>query len=220
MGMFDEVCCKAELPGNIPASFDRIFQTKDLSCVMGHYTITSDGNLVDDSGTEDLSTFTGIMVMYWSNIAASGPGVYTAHGEDARYLEYRATFVDGRLTHIEELENKSEPALAYQPPPAPTPEELTLRRTRQAESLVGRTMCVWRGGGDADGYMVTVVVENSKSWVVEGPDEQFEIIRRSDRDHCFFDSYEDGRRSKEKQKAEWNKKREEFERAVRNRESS
>lgn len=109
--------------------------------------------------------------MIWSNV------VCTKEGEDAIDLEYRATFADGRLTRIEEVENRSEPALAYQPPEPSTPEEVARKKSRRAENLLGRKMFKSRGA-DEDGYEVTVVNENSKSWVAEGPNEKFEIISR------------------------------------------
>jgi hypothetical protein len=109
MGMFDYVECRYPLPANLlPGD---AFQTKDLMNAMMHYVITEDGRLEESSGAEDRSDFTGTVVLGWSNVLASGPGVYTADGEGAHYLQYALTFVHGHVTRVQEMENRHEPAL-------------------------------------------------------------------------------------------------------------
>jgi hypothetical protein len=44
MGLYDTVKCEYPLPE--PLHQDLEFQTKDLECLMDHYTITRDGGLV------------------------------------------------------------------------------------------------------------------------------------------------------------------------------
>jgi len=44
MGLFDTVKCKYPLPN--PKHQDLEFQTKDLECLLGEYTITADGRLL------------------------------------------------------------------------------------------------------------------------------------------------------------------------------
>ncbi len=83
MGLFDDLKCEYPLPGTNPEKADIQFQTKDLSCEMRQYTITSDGRLVENSGREDHNSITATLNFYWSNVVASGPGTYT---EKARTL--------------------------------------------------------------------------------------------------------------------------------------
>ncbi len=216
MGLFDYVRCEYPLPGNPPIAPTDGFQTKDLACIMTCYTITNDGRLVNEDGLDDRGDFTGTIRLAWSNVVAVGPGVYTANGEDAVSLEYQAVFVHGRLDELKEVSVKTEPAAKSQSRTerALTPEQTKEMELRRAESLVGRTMYLWWGGKD-DGYLVKVVVENRLFWVAEGPDERFEIIRRTDRDRILFDSRNDGVLYLEKRKADWEHRREEYEAEIR-----
>jgi hypothetical protein len=207
MGMFDEIRCEYPLPGDAPAdAADLDFQTKDLDCLLEKYTITKDGVL---QGKEH---FTGSINFYTNNIVA-GPGIYTADGEDAHHLEYLAVFVDGKISEITEIENRKEPALKYRSMPSemPTREEIERKKQRQAESLIGRKMCIWWGGDFRDPYMATVVAENPKELVFQKEDGGFEIVGRYQRDNCFFDSYEEGKKDKEERAASWAKRKQEYE---------
>ena len=215
--MFDWVECRYPLPTNLGPGDG--FQTKDLTNALLLYVITEDGRLEENSGAEDRSNFTGTLRLTWSNVLAAGPGVYTAGGEDAHYLEYAVTFVDGRVARVEELENRQEPALELSRFPylrVPSEEEIRVRREREQERLTGRTMWLWWGGQET-GYAVTVVAENSKQVVVQGPNEQFEILHRSDRDAILFDSEEDGRRHRQERQSAWERQRQEYQEAIRRR---
>jgi hypothetical protein len=202
MGMYDYVRCEYPLPGNPPECFkDECYQTKDLDCTLSTYTIRSDGRLA--SNVEDLHV-TVTLTFYTNNVVASGPGVYTRNGEDAQWIEYRATFVGGQLTTIEETENFREPALKWEPQPWPeiSEEEAEQIKQREEESLLGRTMCLWYGG-NADGCMATVIAENERQLVMRHEDGAFELVDRWSRDITLFDSYEDAKRDKDERAANW-----------------
>ena len=213
MGMFDEVVCKYSLPGEPPPQIaDAVFQTKDLECLLLTYTITADGFLMEQSG--EPSVFTGAVDMYWSNLVASGPGIYTRDGEDYRSVEYRVTFVSGKVTSIEETENKTQRAAKYKPfhLDLPSEEERAATLARQQESLLGKTLFVQWGG--SEGYLAMVVAESDKELVVQKPDKRFEIIHRTDRDRIFFDSPEDAKRFNDEKSAEWERRRLEYEQEI------
>lgn len=214
MGMYDYVICEYPLPGN-PPEWAKEFQTKDLDCQMDTYTITADGRLV---GNEDLSDFTGTIEFYDSNVVASGPGTYTQNGEDAQWAEYRAIFVVGKLSELREIENRRERAAKYKPREYPrlTDEDRQSIGARREESLIGKTMWLWWGSLNPDyqGYSVTVIAENSKEWVAQSADGSFEKVGRYQRDNCFHDSYEDGKRYNDERKAEWERKKAEYEAAI------
>jgi len=215
MSMFDWVQCRYPLPANLPPG--DAFQTKDLTNALLHYRITEEGRLEEGSGAEDRSAFTGTIHLVWSNVVASGPGLYTADGEDAHFLEYAVTFVDGLVRTAQEIENRQEPALAFSQFPrwkTPSEDELRAEREREQERLTGRTLWLWWGGRET-GYAVTVVAENSRELVVQAQDQHFEIVHRGSRDRTLFDSYEDGRRFKEERKAEWERERTAYQDALR-----
>ena len=142
MGMFDYLQCDYPLPGNPPEGVQTAtdFQTKNLACLLLHYTITSEGRLVEQGGAEDLTHFTGKVNFYWGNIVASGPGIYTREGEDALSVEYDATFYDGKLTEITEVRNTRERAAKFTSTTfyeTETPEERQLSKERSQEKLIG-----------------------------------------------------------------------------------
>ena len=216
MGLFDSVRCEYPLPGTPPAcAAGAEFQTKDLNCYMLRYTITADGRLVEDSGSEDVSNLTATIEFGWSNVVASGPGIYTRDGEDAQYLEYEAVFVNGRLAAIKEISNTSHRAMKFKPREYPklTPAELQQIEARRSESLIGKTMCVWWGGSE-EGYPVTIVAENQRELVAQKPDGGFEIIPRYQRDTCLFDSYEAGKLRREEQAAQSQRELREYQDSV------
>ncbi len=214
MGMFDHVECRYPLPENIPAG--ELFQTKDLDNLLLEYTITEDGRLEEKSATADLSEFTGKIAIYWNNIVASGPGLYTRNGEDAHVLEYAITFVDGVARRVEEVKNEYEPALPFSKFAhwqVPSEEEKQQREAREKEPLSGKTLWLWWGGHET-GYPVKVVAESSRQLVVQREDEQFEIVHRSARDTLLFDSQEDGKRYVDERKSAWNSRQQEYEEAL------
>jgi hypothetical protein len=208
MGMFDSVRCEYPLPGDPPANAAELeFQTKDLDCLLETFTISKEGIL------EGKEHFTGSINFYTNNIVARGPGIYTRHGEDAQSLKYLCVFIDGKVSKITEIENRREPALKYREiiVDKPSHEEVERRRQRQAESLVGRKLCIWWGGDFREPYMAAVVAENSSELVFQKDDGRFEILDRSQRDHSFFDSREDGKKHKDARVAEWARRKAEYE---------
>ena len=217
MGMFDYVECRYPLPTNLAPG--AAFQTKDLTNLLLHYVITEEGRLEESSGAQDQSGFTGTIHLRWSNVVASGPGLYTATGEDAHRLQYAVTFVQGGVVRVEELENQHEPALAFSQWPhreMPSEEESQARREREQERLTGRTMWLWWGGRET-GYPVTVLAENSRQLVVQDAHERFEIVDRSSRDRTLFDSEKDGQHFLEERKTKWERQRREYENALHSR---
>ena len=219
MGMFDDVICKYPLPGNPAKSGeDILFQTTNLSCLLLRYTVTEDGHLVVNTDWEDRSTFAGTIEIYRNNVVACGPGIYTRDGEDAHYLRYRITFVSGTVVDIKEVENRHESAVKYRPPvPCQLSEdELTRIAERKAEKLIGKIVYVWRGGQE-HGYDAVVVAESELQVVVRDATGKFEIIARSQRDNCFFDSEEDGRRHRKEKEDEWQRQLDEFDDEIANR---
>jgi hypothetical protein len=216
MGLFDYVFCDYPLPGNPPECASGVaFQTKDLTCYMMQYTIQADGSIVEKSGKEDLSDLTATIDLDWSNVVATGPGIYTKNGEDAQYLEYQVMFVHGKVAAITEVNNASERAakVKHRAWPEITPEDQKRIDERQSESLIGRGMWLWWGSLDPDykGDPVTVITENDREWLVQSADGEFEKVHRGQRDNCFFDSYEDGKRHKDERNAEWAAERAEYE---------
>lgn len=109
MGMFDYIRCDYPLPGNHPPNVADIdFQTKDTHAqYLEHYQISAQGQLLHEGVAED---FTGEIVFYHSNVVAYGPETYTRDGEDAIWLEYRAIFIRGKVTHIQLVCYESKPA--------------------------------------------------------------------------------------------------------------
>jgi len=212
MGMFDNIRCEYPLPGNPPANAAELdFQTKDLESLLQTYVITPAGVLQLDGANVP---FSGTVDFYWSNIVASGPGIYTHDGEDAHHLEYQALFIDGKVTRMEETENRKEAALAFSERdfgmPTLTPEERAEQKKRYAESLLGRTMCIWWGGDTTEGYAAKVVTESDKELVLQTENGKFEIIDRHSRDRTLFDSYEDGKRHRDDREADWDRRKAEY----------
>lgn len=124
MGMFDTIRCQYPLPGELPPEVASLmFQSKDLDCLLDEYELTTDGQLVvhkrDADGAPQatcipVADYTGVVNMYWSNVVASGPGVYTANGEDAWHLEFAVTLHSGRVVEVRAVRNDRELALESQ----------------------------------------------------------------------------------------------------------
>jgi hypothetical protein len=186
------------------------------------YTITADGHLQEDSAAEDRTGFTGTIELYWSNVVASGPGLYTRTGEDAHVLEYRLTFVAGSVVRVDELKNEYEPALAsskFSLWKMPSAEERRSFEERSREPLTGRTMWLW-WGGHKTGYAVKVVAESEHQLVLQAEDDRFQILDRFSRDRILFDSQEDGLRYTNERAAEWERRRKEYDAAIQARSAS
>ncbi len=220
MGMFDYITCLYPLPEGLPPG--ERFQTKDLTNALMEYTITADGHLQEASASEDRTGFTGTIELYWSNVVASGPGLYTRTGEDAHVLEYRITFVTGSVVRVEELKNEYKPALESSKFPLwkmPSAEEQRQFEERRSEPLTGRTMWLWFGGHKT-GYAVKVIAESEHQLVLQAEDDRFQILDRGSRDRLLFDSQEDGLRYTNERQAEWERRRKEYDEAIQARAAS
>lgn len=213
MGMYDEIVCEYPLPGSPPAfaaTAGHAFQTKDLDGMLIAYTIHVDGTITPSLGEK----FTGSIVFYTSNICGGGPGRYTRNGEDAHSVSYVAIFVDGALKELREDSNEIAPAMPISKMrvqgPRLTKEDVDEIRRRQAESLIGRVIYVmW--GGQADGYVASVIAEDAKEFVVQSKTRGFEKIDRRNRDATFFDNEADAKESRKSRNDEWVEQRQEWE---------
>ncbi|MDQ2842270.1 MAG: hypothetical protein M3Y72_14750 [Acidobacteriota bacterium] len=134
-------------------------------------------------------------------------------------MEYVLTFVNGAVVRVKEIKNEYQPALKSSMLPkwkVPSEEEKRQIEEHQKENLTGRIMWLWWGGNET-GYAGKVVAENSRELVVQREEERFEIVSRSSRDRILFDSYEDGKRYNDERKADWERKRKEYEEAIQTR---
>jgi hypothetical protein len=104
MGIYDDITCEHALPGE-PKPKDNHFQTKDLDCLLHHYTITRDGRLLKK---KDAVQFHGILNFY----------TYTY---DDMWFEYEAMFINGRLIEIQPISiyrnGAGGPPEVFYPPP-------------------------------------------------------------------------------------------------------
>lgn len=215
MGMFDTISCKYPLPGNVPAFVKAAhsFQTKSMDCLMFHYDISRNGNL---SCKDDVNAkkWTGSIIFYTSNISGSGPGLYTSTGEDAVSVEYKATFINGKIRDLVEIENKTEPAMPSKSRwhlTPPTKEEIKQHKEWQNRPLDGKKLYVQYGGG-SPGYAVTVITTNKKGQiVVQKSNGEFEILNRRFLGSILFDSKKDSTVSDKKRKDAWAKEKAEWE---------
>lgn len=212
MGLFDYVTCEYPLPEGHP-EWMTCFQTKDLGCDMSTYIIGADGRI------PGLPDFTGTIDFYGSNITGSGPGLYTANGDDARSIKYRAVFVDGKLIELVKTSDETEPAVKREPAiyARPTAEEKAARNARESESLLGKDIFVQFGGG-SPGFLAKVVAENSRRIVAEQIEGnargEFTVLHRSDRDSLFFDSERDAIAHRAARKEKWEDERRKFDEAI------
>lgn len=230
MGMYDCVRCSAAFPGTPPAFIKpgHDFQTKDLNCLLDTYEIGADGFLrlieksmvndgVPDTSLGSAVLFHGDLCFYTSNIRGSGPeGVFTQDGEDAESVGYRARFVNGKLQDITETSRECRPAWSVArmrlANPRPSTEELAERERRVTESLVGRTLFLCWGGMEPDaGESVRIVYENTRQFVLEGPDGTLQLIHRHLRDNVLFDDRDHAERVLATRKAEREARRREYE---------
>jgi len=220
MGMYDYVVCEYPLPGNPPAfalGTGNAFQSKSFHCLMDTYTIQEDGRIRRHSfqkgQPEEMLDFTGVLEFYDSNITGSGPGIYTSKGEDAQSVDYRAIFVDGTLTKIEETRNDRKPALPSSRHmlirSVPTESEKAEWRRREAESLMGKKIYLLWGGQD-EGHYATVVAEDDRHLCVKAEGRDMSLVHRHLRDHIFFDTEEEAWKSRREREDAWNKRKREY----------
>lgn len=216
MGMYDHVRCKCDLPDGIPAGLD--YQTKDLDCSFNSYFITKEGRITSTDDASHFIDFTGTLNIYWSNIVASGPGIYTRDGEDAHRIELKCIFIHGLLDRIDVVQNEKEPAAKLKPyvytPLSAEQKEFIERRI--SESLLGRTLCVLFGGSYAKPFMAKVVAESQKELVLQYDCGEFTTLDRRDRGILFFDTLEDAMRHREDRTNEWQRKADEYEAEIKN----
>jgi len=168
MGLFDEIVCDLELPGTKP-DFVRSghrYQTKDLDCDMSTYRI-------DETGKLDYEPpFTGIIEFYSSNWAGYGYGAaWTTDGQDIESVDYRATFVDGRVLGIEQTSYEKKACLSSSDvrtieENAPEVPDRHIEFIQGESNFVGRTLFLQWGGG-SDGYHVKVVHQSGSEACLE-----------------------------------------------------
>ena len=138
--MFDNINCNYPLPDGFTKT--NRFQTKSLYNLLSDYTITSEGQLIEEvCDREEVpeaerpyqnmlfigmfkqvncrfedKTFSGTIIFYESNISSSGPDGYTTSDDEPYwYREYRAWFDNGKLFHkkIEFLKDETDERYAW-----------------------------------------------------------------------------------------------------------
>lgn len=197
MGMIDHIVCHMPLPGTIPpfVGTGYLFQTKDTPYPYDNtYTIGGDGTF---SGP-GVDGFTGTVEFSCWNVCASGPGVYTRHGEDAESARWQATIVDGKVTEIVQVEYTVEPALPPEPPPpTPTAEEIADWEAEMDAIAVGSRLWVMYGGAHERGWAVEVVARSGDEICVRSLEDcgltmegSLEVIRCRDLGNTLFQSQE------------------------------
>jgi hypothetical protein len=199
---------------------------------MDTYRISKEGYLFlkrwDEQGEipERHELYTGTIEFYGSNVVASGPGRYTRNGEDAEDVEYKAIFVEGRLTSVSQTQYSIQPSTTLPKrllPTLLTQEERSEIKAREAESLVGKTIYVlW--GGQEDGYYTTVIAEDDRELVCQAKEERksswgvklsnFEIMGRFNRDTTFFDTKEEAFAHRKERSDLWESEKQEYERII------
>lgn len=219
MGMFDYVRCQYPLPGNpSPTVQGADFQTKDLDCLLDLYTIERDGALKDKNG--QLVNITAELHIYCSNVVASGPGTYTANGEDQEWGDYTFTFVDGIARSVTINDVGRRPALKSSDHwDHRTPGEIAEQSAiaERAEEAINQqpSICLWWGSMDnKEGVMVDVVAREGEQIVVRH-DGNLEIIASWQAGSTVFASIEDGRRWRKIRQDAWQRGRALYEAHVR-----
>jgi len=214
MGMFDVIICEYPLAGGLPSWIGKHpFQTKDLDCILSTYRIAVDGSF-------SLPEWTGTLNFYTSNVVGSGPGIYTANGEDAEYLDCVAKIIDGKVVGNIQIERKSHKAWPINKMKLPhrlTEQEAQEYQKRIAEQLTGKRLYVLWGGQDV-GYWVTVIAENGRQLCVRHEADgkyhkagDFELLDRRERDHIFWDSEVEALGQAKARKDKWDREKAEFE---------
>jgi len=115
MGMYDDIYCEADLPGDHPDS-DRAFQTKSLYRAMLRFTITREGRLIHHSCryVRDKNPPDGLFRMLPTDredIDMEFHGDIRLSGfHEGRRSEYVARFTHGTLEWLRPIEQLSEDA--------------------------------------------------------------------------------------------------------------
>lgn len=225
MGMYDHIIVSTRLlPLGRPKFIKdgtHTFQTKDFDCILTTYEIDTTGRLLDCVGTY-LEDYTGVVNFYDGNMSAGrGDCIFTTDGSDYEFVEYQATFVDGRLKgRIKKTEHTKEKAMPVAEMNKLMPhhddgysKEESLRRRQ--ESLVGKTVYILWGGCNSpkEGYEGKVMAETEEEVCVQSAN-KLEVIHRCQRDVTMFDSYEDAKRDHERRKKEWKDSQKRFKMAL------
>ena len=140
-----------------------------------------------------------------SNIAASGPAIYTSNGEPYENVEYEAVFVNSKVSYIKQTIYEKKPAwpiskLAIKE--KISDEKLAKTEARRKESLLGKTVYVLYGGQET-GYYAEVVAENEKQWCLKKTNCEFQLMYRCQRDNLIFDTEADALNNRAESKKEW-----------------
>lgn len=210
MGMFDDITCNYPLPGTPLALIGNNFQTKDLECMMCQYEITAEGALMQtrgnyiDQDAEGFQSFTGVVNFYNSNACASAYGMcFTSDGQDHESAEYNATFKDGMLTHIEQIEYSRVPALAYRETEqllAPLfPDSVEVDKS---DPEVGALMWIQYGGG-SPGFPARLLFKGAKKWAFSTEDGDVEAMHPSDLGNLVFHTQADADAKRNIRKTSW-----------------
>jgi len=179
---------------------------------MSTYRIAADGSF-------SIPEWTGVLNFYTSNVVGTGPGIYTADGEDAEYLDCTAKIVDGKVIGdilAERKSHKAWPVSKMRLALMPTKQEILSWQKRTGEQLTGRKLYVLWGGQDT-GYWVTVIAENRRQLCVRHEATakyhkagDFELLDRRDRDRIFWDSEEQALTQRRARNDQWNTEKAEF----------
>lgn len=214
MGMFDDIRCDRPLPGD-PPEFVRApghrFQTNDLDERLAVYVITEDGRLIQEDGSP--VDHHGAVDFHSGNVVQSGPATYTAKGEDAEWVEYRATFVGGLLTDLVQTErsrNRAWPvsrAAEFDRVEQEAMEavECHLIDFREGSYLGGSYYLLWGGLEPEKGEVVRVVAESGRQLVLAKDDETFEAMPRPLASNLLFVSMEVAEEFRGARKAVWDR---------------
>lgn len=214
MGMFDDIKCEYPLPGTPLALIVPNFQTKDLECSLDQYEITEDGRLIQTftsfgAEPQGFVPYTGVINFYNSNGSAGAYGIcFTSKGEDLESAEYNATFKDGIVTSIEQVEYSREPALGYKETErllAPLfPDEVEVD---ESDPDVGAQMYI-QYGGDSAGFPATLAVKGAKKWALTTEDGDIETMHPSDLGNILFHTQADAEAQRNAHTISWQQRTE------------
>jgi len=112
MGLFDDVKVERELP-DCPTYLSQ-FQTKSLDCMMGSYTITQEGRLIEHAfGIESIPEGERKNQFDLFNRVELGDVDTNYHGwlnfyadSNGEWYEFNAKFTDGVMVEVVRVENK------------------------------------------------------------------------------------------------------------------
>jgi len=94
MGLFDTIKCEYPLPEGLHQNLE--FQSKDLECLLDHYTITRDGRLVRHARQGGCGLERDVEWPYHGDIR-----IYISDPDDTHQLiEYVVRFTHGRVEWI------------------------------------------------------------------------------------------------------------------------